>query len=120
MSTTKEAIGFIGVGLMGQGMAANLLAKGFPLTVIGHRNRKPVEELELSATVIYGGARYADAANNVKLPDYVTADFTALYALDARSQFKFSVANVFNEQYQTKQSYRAPGRTIDFSFTRSF
>ncbi len=81
---------------------------------------KPVEELELSATVIYGGARYADAANNVKLPDYVTADFTALYALDARSQFKFSVANVFNEQYQTKQSYRAPGRTIDFSFTRSF
>lgn len=46
MSTTKEAIGFIGVGLMGQGMAANIVAKGFPLTVMGHRNRKPVEELK--------------------------------------------------------------------------
>lgn len=45
MSTTKESVGFIGVGLMGQGMARNLLDKGFPLTVMGHRNRKPVEEL---------------------------------------------------------------------------
>ncbi len=38
-------VGFIGVGLMGHGMAANLLAKGFPLTVMGHRNRAPVEDL---------------------------------------------------------------------------
>lgn len=45
MSSTKESIGFIGVGFMGQGMARNLLDKGFPLTVMGHRNRKPVEEL---------------------------------------------------------------------------
>lgn len=45
MSATKEAVGFIGVGLMGQGMARNLVDKGFPLTVMGHRNRKPVEEL---------------------------------------------------------------------------
>lgn len=41
----KERVGFIGVGLMGQGMAANLLAKGFPLTVMANRNRKPIEEL---------------------------------------------------------------------------
>jgi hypothetical protein len=45
MSATKETIGFIGVGLMGQGMAQSLLNKGFALTVMGHRNRKPVEEL---------------------------------------------------------------------------
>ena len=45
MTATKESIGFIGVGLMGQGMARNLVDKGFPLTVMGHRNRKPVEEL---------------------------------------------------------------------------
>jgi len=45
MTATKESIGFIGVGFMGQGMARNLLDKGFPLTVMGHRNRKPVEEL---------------------------------------------------------------------------
>jgi len=45
MTATKESIGFIGVGLMGQGMARNLVDKGFPLTVMGHRNRKPVEAL---------------------------------------------------------------------------
>lgn len=45
MSASKESIGFIGVGLMGQGMARNLVDKGFPLTVMGHRNRKPVEAL---------------------------------------------------------------------------
>ncbi|OQM76976.1 TonB-dependent receptor domain-containing protein [Manganibacter manganicus] len=81
---------------------------------------KPTEKLELSAAVIYGMSRYADAANLEKLPDYVTADFTAHYALDEQSQFKFSVANIFDEQYQTKQGYRAPGRTFDLSFTRSF
>jgi hypothetical protein len=45
MSTNREPIGFIGVGLMGQGMAQSLLNKGFALTVMGHRNRKPVEAL---------------------------------------------------------------------------
>lgn len=81
---------------------------------------KPMDQLELSATVLYGGSRYADAANNTKLPNYVTADFTALYAFDEQSQFKLSVANVFDKQYQTKEGFRAPGRTIDLSFTRSF
>ncbi|MFB2553856.1 NAD(P)-dependent oxidoreductase [Ensifer soli] len=42
---TKEKIGFIGVGLMGHGMAKNILAKGWELTVMGHRNRAPVENL---------------------------------------------------------------------------
>ena len=40
-----ERLGFIGVGRMGHGMAGNLLAKGFPLTVLGHKNRVPVEDL---------------------------------------------------------------------------
>jgi vitamin B12 transporter len=54
------------------------------------------------------------------LPDYVTADFTALYALDDRSRFRLSVENIFDEQYETIYGYRAPGRTFDLSFTRSF
>jgi 3-hydroxyisobutyrate dehydrogenase-like beta-hydroxyacid dehydrogenase len=29
----KERIGFIGLGAMGSGMAANIVAKGLPLTV---------------------------------------------------------------------------------------
>ena len=48
---TKQTVGFIGLGYMGQGMAANLVAKGFPLTVMGHRNRKPVEELVAAGAV---------------------------------------------------------------------
>ncbi|WP_370267991.1 NAD(P)-dependent oxidoreductase [Nioella sp.] len=40
-----EHIGFVGVGLMGHGMAANILKGGYPVTVIAHRNRAPVEDL---------------------------------------------------------------------------
>ena len=43
---TNPTIGFIGVGLMGHGMAKNLLTKGHPLVVLGHRNRDPVEHLK--------------------------------------------------------------------------
>lgn len=42
---TRSNIGFIGLGLMGQGMAANILRKGWPLFVMAHRNRAPVEAL---------------------------------------------------------------------------
>ncbi|PTM96337.1 NAD(P)-dependent oxidoreductase [Mycoplana dimorpha] len=42
---TKTAVGFIGLGLMGQGMAANILAKGHPLVGMAHRNRTPLEAL---------------------------------------------------------------------------
>ncbi len=45
MTVSKPRVGFVGVGLMGHGMAKNLVEKGFPLTVIAHRNRKPVEDL---------------------------------------------------------------------------
>ncbi len=40
-----ETVGFVGIGLMGQGMAKNIVEKGYSLTVIGHRNRAPVEDL---------------------------------------------------------------------------
>lgn len=42
---SKDDIGFIGVGLMGHGMAKNIVEKGYKLTVMGHRNRAPVEDL---------------------------------------------------------------------------
>lgn len=38
-------VGFIGVGLMGHGMAKNVVEKGFPLTVMAHRKREAVEDL---------------------------------------------------------------------------
>lgn len=42
----QPTIGFIGVGLMGHGMAKNLVTKGYPLVVMGHRNRQPVDSLK--------------------------------------------------------------------------
>jgi 3-hydroxyisobutyrate dehydrogenase-like beta-hydroxyacid dehydrogenase len=41
----KPKTGCIGLGLMGHGIAKNLVTKGFPLTVRAHRNRKPLEDL---------------------------------------------------------------------------
>ena len=42
---TKPRIGFIGLGLMGHGIAKNIVTKGYSLTVRAHRNRKPLEDL---------------------------------------------------------------------------
>jgi 3-hydroxyisobutyrate dehydrogenase-like beta-hydroxyacid dehydrogenase len=46
VSENKPTVGFVGVGLMGHGMAKNLVTKGWPLVVLGHRNREPVEHLK--------------------------------------------------------------------------
>ena len=40
-----QRIGFIGLGLMGHGMAKNLLKKGHPLTFLVHRNRANIGDL---------------------------------------------------------------------------
>jgi hypothetical protein len=42
---TSGSIGFIGLGLMGHGMAKNIVEKGYSLSVLAHRNRAPVEDL---------------------------------------------------------------------------
>ena len=38
-------VGFIGVGMMGHGMAKNLIEKGFTTTVLGNANRTPIDDL---------------------------------------------------------------------------
>jgi 3-hydroxyisobutyrate dehydrogenase-like beta-hydroxyacid dehydrogenase len=43
--SSNAKIGFIGVGMMGHGMAKNLVEKGFAVTVLGNRNRVPVDDL---------------------------------------------------------------------------
>jgi 3-hydroxyisobutyrate dehydrogenase-like beta-hydroxyacid dehydrogenase len=58
-------VGFIGVGMMGHGMAKNLIEKGFKTAVLGNRDRKPVEDL-----IKRGGreARHpADAAKDAEI-----------------------------------------------------
>lgn len=41
----QEHIGFIGLGLMGKEMAGHIVRNGYPLTVMAHRNRSPLEAL---------------------------------------------------------------------------
>ena len=45
MTEQKMKVGFIGVGLMGHGMAKHIVGKGWPLTVLGHRNRQPIDDV---------------------------------------------------------------------------
>jgi len=52
----QQPAGFVGVGQMGEGMCQRLLQAGFPLSVLAHRNRAPVERL------LAQGAREAASA----------------------------------------------------------
>jgi 3-hydroxyisobutyrate dehydrogenase-like beta-hydroxyacid dehydrogenase len=65
MAESKLAVGFVGVGLMGHGMARNILAAGHPLTVIAHRNRAPVEDL------VARGAREAQSLEELAAGSHV-------------------------------------------------
>lgn len=40
-----ETVGFVGLGLMGHGIAKNIMEGGYPMHVIAHRNREPVDDL---------------------------------------------------------------------------
>jgi 3-hydroxyisobutyrate dehydrogenase-like beta-hydroxyacid dehydrogenase len=60
------SVGFVGIGLMGQGMAKNIVEKGYPLTVIAHRNRAPLEDL-----VRRGATEAADMADVARRSDIV-------------------------------------------------
>lgn len=51
MTQSVEPVGFIGIGLMGHGMARNIVGKGYPLTVIAHRKRAAVEDLVAQGAV---------------------------------------------------------------------
>ena len=49
-----DRVGFAGTGLMGRGMAKNILATGYPLAVVAHRSRAPIEALvRLGATELH-------------------------------------------------------------------
>ena len=52
-----ETIGFLGLGLMGHGMAKNIVEKGYALTIAAHRNRAPIDDLVTRGAVEVGTAR---------------------------------------------------------------
>ena len=45
MANELSRVGFIGLGAMGVGMAANVSKAGYPLVVMGNKRREPVERL---------------------------------------------------------------------------
>lgn len=61
----KERIGFVGVGLMGEGMATNLVRKGWPLTVLAHRKREPIERLAALGAAEAPSARALAEASDI-------------------------------------------------------
>ena len=64
----KERVGFIGLGLMGHAMAANIVDKGFPLTVLARRKREAVDDLlKRGATEIATPQAMAEACDIVVL-----------------------------------------------------
>ncbi|PJI86274.1 3-hydroxyisobutyrate dehydrogenase-like beta-hydroxyacid dehydrogenase [Yoonia maricola] len=63
---TNENIGFIGVGLMGHGMAKNILAAGHTVTVIAYRNRASVDDL-----VAQGATEATDLAALAQASDVI-------------------------------------------------
>jgi 3-hydroxyisobutyrate dehydrogenase-like beta-hydroxyacid dehydrogenase len=64
----KNVVGFIGLGLMGHGMAKNILTKGNDLLVMAHKNRAPVDDL------VKRGAREVGSASEMA----AAADFIVL------------------------------------------
>ena len=61
----SETVGFVGLGLMGHGMARNIVEKGYPLLALAHRNRKPLEDLITRGAV--EAANLADLASKVSV-----------------------------------------------------
>ncbi len=64
--TATRRIGFIGVGLMGHGIAKNIVEKGYPLSVLANRNRQPVDDL-----VARGAREAATAADLARQSDVI-------------------------------------------------
>ncbi len=60
-----EQIGFIGLGLMGHGMAKNIAEKGYKLTVMGHRNRKPIDDMATRGATEAKSAKAVAAASDI-------------------------------------------------------
>ncbi len=62
----KSRIGFVGLGMMGHGIAGNILKNGYPLMGVAHRNRAPLDDL-----IKQGAAEAASIAELVESNDLV-------------------------------------------------
>ncbi len=58
-------VGFIGLGAIGKPMAANLLEKGFTLTICGHTNMQPVHELQAQGAQVVANPKEVAANSTI-------------------------------------------------------
>ncbi|TNC08655.1 NAD(P)-dependent oxidoreductase [Methylobacterium terricola] len=63
---TKQTIGIVGVGLMGHGIALNVVRKGWPLGYLDHPGNQPTADLDG-----LGATRHADRASLARLSDVI-------------------------------------------------
>ncbi|MDE3028697.1 MAG: NAD(P)-dependent oxidoreductase [Paracoccaceae bacterium] len=75
---TKENIGFVGVGLMGHGMAKNIVEKGHALSVTAHRSRAAIDDL-----VSRGATERANLADVARASDIIFLCLTDAQAVEA-------------------------------------
>jgi len=73
-----QRIGFIGTGLMGHGMAKNLLQKGHPLSFLVHRNRSNISDL-----LDLGGKEAKTPADLMKVSDVTVLCVTGTPQVEA-------------------------------------
>lgn len=85
-------VGLTGAGLMGHGMAASLLRHGHAVTVIAHRNRKPINDL------VAKGAREAGSLQELAAADVIILCLTT--------------SRVVEETLQNLMPHLRPGQII--------
>ena len=74
----SEKVGFVGLGIMGQGMTRNLLKAGFPLVVWNRTSGKADELVELGATLAISAAEVAAQSDIIVLCVSDTPDVEAV------------------------------------------
>jgi 3-hydroxyisobutyrate dehydrogenase-like beta-hydroxyacid dehydrogenase len=125
----KPAIGLIGVGLMGHGIARNILKHGYRLTVLEHSGNRPLDELKsLGVATRIAPADVAQSADVVilcvtgtpQVEDVLTAATGVLAGLQPRSiVVDCSTAIPASTVRMAAQVEAAGGRFIDAPMTRT-
>lgn len=65
MAAMKQRIGMIGIGMMGHGIASNVVKHGYPLTVMEHPGNQPLDTLRAAGAVGVGTAAEVAARSDV-------------------------------------------------------
>lgn len=60
-----KKIGMIGVGMMGHGIATNIVKHGYPLAVLEHAGNQPLDALKAAGVTTYGKPRELAAAVDI-------------------------------------------------------